>query len=77
MWKNIYYAMIWIWALFGLIVYFQNMIYNANVFTPFWPVKTPTLVMWSFISWALVWFWLAKTIFSKNNYEYSWDDNKF
>ncbi len=57
--KNIYFTLIAIWVMGGMILYFQNTIFSYTLYSPFWPKASALIILYSLWLWFLSWFWVC------------------
>lgn len=57
--KNIYFILIAIWVMGGLILYFQNTIFSYTLYSPFWPQASSHIILYSLWLGFMAWFWLC------------------
>lgn len=57
--SKLFYIMIWVWVIWGLILYFQNTINSVTLYSPFWTKSWSVIILYSIALWFIAWFWLS------------------
>ena len=72
---KIYYIMMWIWAIWWLILYFQNTINSVTLYSPLGTKVWSVIILYSLLLWFITWFgasWITWWKKESDDYEDEW-----